>query len=105
MSTGRTAAEAEAPILWPPDAKSWLIRKDLDAGKNCRQILYQLSHKGSPKKAECQNIDAFELWCQRGLSRVRWTVRSSDQSIIKEINSEYSLEGLMLKLKPPDAKS
>ena len=51
------------------------------------------------KKAECQRIDAFELWCQRGLLRVPWTARRSNQSIIKEISPEYSLEGVMLKLK------
>ena len=50
-------------------------------------------------KAECQRIDAFELWCWRRLLRVPWTARSN-QSILKEINTEYSLEGLMLKLKP-----
>ena len=50
------------------------------------------------KKAEHQRIDAFELWCWRRLLRVPWTARST-QSIIKEINPEYSLEGLMLKLK------
>ena len=51
------------------------------------------------KKAECWRIDAFELWCWRRLLRVPWTVRRSSQSILKEINPEYSLEGLMLKLK------
>ena len=51
------------------------------------------------KKAECQRIDAFELWCRRRLLRVPWTVRRSNQSILKEISPEYSLEGLMLKLK------
>ena len=51
------------------------------------------------KKAECQRIDAFELWCWRRLRKVLWTVRKSNQSILKEINQEYSLEGLMLKLK------
>ena len=51
------------------------------------------------EKAECQRIDAFELWCWRRLLRVPWTARESNQSILKEINSEYSLEGLMLKLK------
>ena len=51
------------------------------------------------KKAECQRIDAFELWCWRRLLRVPWTARSSNQSILKEISPEYSLEGLMLKLK------
>ena len=52
------------------------------------------------KKAEHQRIDAFELWCWRRLLRVPWTVQRSNQSILKEISLEYSLEGLMLKLKP-----
>jgi len=51
------------------------------------------------KKAECQRIDAFELWCWRSLLRVSWTAMRSNQSILKEISPEYSLEGLMLKLK------
>ena len=50
------------------------------------------------KKPECQRIDAFELWCWRRLLRVPWTARRSNQSILKEISPEYSLEGLMLKL-------
>ena len=51
------------------------------------------------KKAESQRLDAFELWCWRRLLRVPWTARRSNQSILKEISPEYSLEGLMLKLK------
>ena len=51
------------------------------------------------KKAECQRIDAFELWCWRRLLKVPWTARRSNQSIPKEVSPEYSLEGLMLKLK------
>ena len=51
------------------------------------------------KKAEHRRIDAFELWCCRRLLRVPWTVRRSNQSVLKEISPEYSLEGLMLKLK------
>ena len=51
------------------------------------------------KKAECRRIDAFELWCWRRLLRVPWTARRSNQSILKEISPECSLEGLMLKLK------
>ena len=51
------------------------------------------------KKAEHQRIDAFELWCWRRLLRVLWTARRSSQSILKEINPEYSLERLMLKMK------
>ena len=62
------------------------------------------------KKGEHQRIDAFELWCWRRLLRVPWTARRSNQSILKEISPEYSLEGLILKLKTPilwlpDAKS
>ena len=54
---------------------------------------------GTIRKAECQRIDAFELWCWRRLLRVPWTARRSNQSILKEISPEYSLEGLILKLK------
>ena len=59
------------------------------------------------KKAECQRIDAFELWCWRRLLRIPWTARRSNQSILKEINPGISLEGMMLKLKLQysDAKS
>ena len=66
------------------------------------------------EKAECQIIDAFKLWCWRRLLRIPWTTRRSNWSILKEINPEYSMEGLMLKLKfwdeapilgPPDSKS
>ena len=62
------------------------------------------------QKAECQRIDAFELWCWRRLLRVPWTARRSNQSILKDISPEYSLEGLILKLKtpilwPPNAKN
>ena len=53
----------------------------------------------SIKKAKCLRIDAFELWCWRRLLRVPWTAKRSNQSILKEINPEYSLEGLILKLK------
>ena len=51
------------------------------------------------KKAECRRIDAFELWCWRRLLRIPWTARRCNQSILKEISPEYSLEGLMMKLK------
>ena len=62
------------------------------------------------KKGEHRRIDAFEMWCWRRLLRAPWTARRSNQSILKEISLEYSLEGLMLKLKlqyfwPPDVKS
>ena len=61
-------------------------------------VMYGCEH-WTIKKAEHQRIDAFELWCWRRLLRIPWTTRRSTQSILKEINSEYSLEGLMLKLK------
>ena len=51
------------------------------------------------KKAECRRIDTFELWCWKRLLRVPWTARKCSQSLLKEISPEYSLEGLMLKLK------
>ena len=57
------------------------------------------SESWSVKKAEHRRIDAFELWCWRRLLRVPWTARRYNQSILKEINPEHSLEGLMLKLK------
>ena len=57
------------------------------------------------KKAECRRTDAFELWCWRRFFRVPWTARRSNQSILKEISPGCSLEGLMLKLWPPDAES
>jgi len=73
---------------------------------NCRQILYHASQQGSPcrcenwtiKQAEHQKTDALNLWCWIRLFRVPWTAKRSNQSILKEINSEYSLEWLMLKL-------
>ena len=63
-----------------------------------RVVMYGCE-SGTIKKTEHQRIDAFELWCWRRLLRVPWTARKSNQSILKEISSEYSLEGLMLKLK------
>ena len=57
------------------------------------------------KKAEHRRIDAFELWCWRRLLRVPWTARRSNQSILKEINSEHSLKGLITILWPPDTKN
>ena len=65
----------------------------------CKSRTIKKAEKKKRKKAECQRIDAFELWCWRSLLRVPWTARRSNQSILKEISPEYSLEGLMLKLK------
>ena len=61
-------------------------------------VMYR-SESWTMKKAECQRIDVFELWCWRRLLRVPWTARISNQLILKEISPEYSLEGMMLKLK------
>ena len=61
-------------------------------------VLYEFE-SWTIKKPECQRIDTFELWCWRRLSRVHWTARRSNQSILKEINPEYLSEGVMLKLK------
>ena len=63
------------------------------------QVVMYGCESWTKKKAECQRIDAFELWCWRRLLRGPWSARRSNQSILKEINPEYSLEGQMLKLK------
>ena len=62
-------------------------------------VMYGCESWTIKKKSEHQRIDAFELWCWRRLLRVLWIARRSNQSILKEINPEYSLEGLMLKMK------
>ena len=72
-------------------------------------VIYR-SENWTIKKAERQRIDAFELWCWKRFLRVPWTARRYSQSILKEISPQYSLEGLMLRLKlpilwPPDAKN
>ena len=76
-----------------------------DKDLNSQSYFFSSSHvwceSWTIKKAECQRIDTSELWCWRRLLRVTWTARRSNQSILKEINPEYSLEGLMLKLKLP----
>ena len=63
------------------------------------QVVMYGSESWTTKKAESQRIDAFELWCCKRLLRIPWTARRSSKSILKEVNPEYSLEGLMLKLK------
>ena len=69
-------------------------------GPSSQGYSFSISHIWTLQKAECWRTDAFELWCWRRLLRVPWTARRSNQSILKEISPEYSLEGLMLKLKP-----
>ena len=103
------ALEAELPvILILPVLNHW-VNKGFSLSSEVQQILLfiygcALKHVGSLvplpiKKAEHRRIDAFKLWCWRRLLRVPWTARRSNQSILKEISPEYSLEGLMLKLK------
>ena len=77
---------------------SLLTKVHLDKAMVFPVVMYG-SESCSIKKAEHQRIDAFELWCWRRLLRVPWTARRFNQSILKEISPEYSLEGLMLKLK------
>ena len=84
------------PTVWPDRQQHTRLPRPWDTpGKNtgvgCHFLLW--------KKAECWRIDAFELWCWRRLLRISWMARRSQQSILKEISPEYSLEGLMLKLK------
>ena len=77
------------------------IKRRLLLGRNVMTNLRsdQIINRETIKKAECRRIDDFELWCWRRLLRVPWTARRSNQSILKEISPEYSLEGLMMKLK------
>ena len=84
---------------------SILTSRDITLPTNCLvkamvlPVVMYGSESWTIKKAKCQRIDVFELWCWRRLLRVPWTARRSNQSILKEVNPEYSLEGLMLKLK------
>ena len=79
-------------------AKSWTRLKRLSSSSSSSSSMYGCE-SWIIEKAECRRIDAFELWCWRRLLRAPWTARRSNQSILREINLEYSLEGLMLKLK------
>ena len=79
-------------------AKSWTRLSDLTELMVFPVVLYGCE-SWTIKKAQCQRIDTFEPWCWRTLLRIPWTARRSNQSILKEISPEYSLEGLMLKLK------
>jgi len=77
---------------------TWLVNVHLVKAMVFPVVMYGCE-SWTIKKAECRGIDAFELWCWRRLLRVLWTARRSNQSILKKISPEYSLQGLMLKLK------
>ena len=72
---------------------------DVKDRETWRAAVHWVSESWTIKKAECRRITTFELWCWRRPLRIPWTARRSNQSILKEISTEYSLEGLMLKLK------
>ena len=80
-------------------SRYYFANTDLSSENMVFPVLMYGCENWTIKKTECRRIDAFELWCWRRLFRVPWTARRFNQSILKEINSEYSLEGLMLKLK------
>ena len=104
---GRTNAEAEAPIFSCCAKSRWHIKKPrhhfANNGPYSQSPGFPVVMCGCEswiiKKSRCWRIDAFKLWCWRRLLRVTQNARRSNQSILKEINPEYSLEGLMLKLK------
>ena len=79
--------------------RHYFANKGLSSQSYGFPVIMYGSESGTIKKVECQRIDAFELWCWRRLLRVPWTERRSNKPILKEISPEYSLEGLMLKLK------
>ena len=120
--TGRSDVEAETPILWPPDVTNWLIWKDPDAGKDCRQAGREGDNRvwdgwrasltwwtwvwasskswwlrGKP--GLLQSIGSQSQTWLSDWTEMNCTTRRSNQSILKEINPDYSLEGRMLKLK------
>ena len=93
-------------VSWPCGAHSYSHNRDITLPTKVHIVTTMIfpvvmygSESWTIKKAECQRIDAFEVWCWRRLLRVPWTAKRSNQSILKEISPEYSLEGLMLKLK------
>ena len=79
--------------------RHYFVNKDLLVKAMVFPVAMYGCESWTVKKAESQRIDAFELWCWRRLLRVPWTARRSNQSILKEVSPEYSLDGLMLKLK------
>ena len=94
---GRKAMTNLDTILKSKDI-TWLTKVHIAKAMVFPVVMYR-SESWTIKKAECQRTDPFKLWCWRRFLRVPWTARRSNQSILKEISPEYSLEGLMLKLK------
>ena len=94
---GRKAMTNLDTILKSKDI-TWLTKVHIAKAMVFPVVMYR-NESWTIKKAECQRTDPFKLWCWRRLSRVPWTARRSNQSILKEINTEYLLECLMLKLK------
>ena len=93
-------------VSWPCGAHSYSHNRDITLPTKVHIVTTMIfpvvmygRESWTIKKAECQRIDAFEVWCWRRLLRVPWTAKRSNQSILKDISPEYSLEGLMLKLK------
>ena len=97
LHLGRKAMRNVDSILKQRDI-TLLTKVHIIKAKICPVVMYRCG-SWTIKKAECQRIDAFELCCWRRLLRVPWTARRSNQWILKEINPDYSLEGLMLKLR------
>ena len=94
---GRKAMKNLNSILKSRDIT--LLTKDCIVKAIVFPVVMYRCESGTIKKSECQRIDAFKLWYWRRLLRILWTARRSNQSILKEINPEYSLEGLMQKVK------
>jgi len=88
-----------APSKKSNDKLSILKSRDITFPSKIHIVMYGCESWTIKKKVECRTIDAFELWCWRRLLTVPWAARRSNQSILKEISPDYSLEGLMLKLK------
>ena len=97
------ATSSSADTAHPFRLIPWLLELDFGKVRLVKAMVFPVlmyaCESWAVEKAECQKIDAFELWCWRRLLRVPWTARRSNQSILKEINPGISLEGMMLKLK------
>ena len=107
LEWGAIAFSDDKPTQHIKKQRHYFANKGLSSQTTVFPVVMYGCKSWTIKKAERQRIDAFELWCWRRPLRVPWTAGRSNQSILKEISPEYSLEGLMLKLKlwPPDAKN